>query len=660
VGEIDGKASSQSQPQPQRVWHSLRAGLAETFAPPRSFAPAVETEFLHDYGNRFLWFRRSAAFLALCMWTSFLRWDFTHHRDQPAIFDERVFEAVLTLRFAGIGLLLTMCLTTLHRSFSTDRWAHVVLQCGVVAAAGCLIAMVVVVPQPLNYIYYFVGLYLVLIFQFGFLHLRAWPTLYMAAGIFAVLLTLQLLDFLGGMRFMAAEHFEAGTFYFVSVCVIGFGISVKLERDARVRFSHERHLHAQNLALAEQEKSNQLKADALVQLSEAQRKLAEKANHEKSEFLAKAVHDIRNNMHATGLFLDPLDKALSRNDLKAASSMLASLRKSVRQMNNSANATLELSRLESGHTAPQYADFDLAELIELLVDEVARFAETRNVTLRQRVRTGIVAVRSDREMLLRILKNLVTNAVKYARPQPGGQSCVIIGVVALPSRVRVHIVDNGIGIPKADFGRIFQPFEQLNNPQRDRERGQGLGLSIVNALVNLLDQHRIELTSTPGVGSRFSVDIPLGMREAVEARLTAAQDEHDMAFSLEGKYVLLVEDDPLVSEATRALLLAWGVQVDSAPSVEAFEKLVANLERYPDAVITDFHLPNGRTAVDVMRLVKAHCTRESTGKHAPVLMVSGETSLPEARELAGISTTLAKPVSPDVLRRSLSEAIRAN
>jgi CheY-like chemotaxis protein len=150
------------------------------------------------------------------------------------------------------------------------------------------------------------------------------------------------------------------------------------------------------------------------------------------------------------------------------------------------------------------------------------------------------------------------------------------------------------------------------------------------------------------------------MREAVEARLTAAQDEHDMAFSLEGKYVLLVEDDPLVSEATRALLLAWGVQVDSAPSVEAFEKLVANLERYPDAVITDFHLPNGRTAVDVMRLVKAHCTRESTGKHAPVLMVSGETSLPEARELAGISTTLAKPVSPDVLRRSLSEAIRAN
>jgi len=218
-------------------------------------------------------------------------------------------------------------------------------------------------------------------------------------------------------------------------------------------------------------------------------------------------------------------------------------------------------------------------------------------------------------------------------------------VVRMPNYVRLDVLDNGIGIASEHWDAIFQPFVQIGNPERDREKGLGLGLSIVNAVVSLLEGHRLELKSIEGRGTRFSVRMPVADQIAHQDAAIAPADTASApsASSLRGLYVLLVEDDSLVRASMEALFARWGVLFDSVRSVAELDELLRAVERVPDLVISDYRLPEMSTAHDVVRLIGEHLSRP-----VPCLVVTGEAGA-SAQGVLPERCVLSKPLSADVL-----------
>lgn len=292
----------------QCVPHWLRAlssALSGPFRVPPPFPEAeLEHAFLIDFGKRFAPFRRAAGAIGLLLWTACLGWD--RYNYDLALFNEDVYHDVLALRAVGIVALLATVVLSLQPRFVNDIFAHVTLLVGVLAPACALIAMVVVVPPPLEYTDYFVGLYLVLLFMFGFLHLRAKAVLAATLILGIAMLAVQNARWLGGnFTFLSDVHFPPAAFFYVTCSTIGFGICVKFEHYARQQYAHERQL------AAEQER-DMVRVQALLQAKEEQRKIATEANRNKSKFLASAAHELRQPMFGLSLSLEALRNAIPR------------------------------------------------------------------------------------------------------------------------------------------------------------------------------------------------------------------------------------------------------------------------------------------------------------------------------------------------------------
>ena len=240
-------------------------------------------------------------------------------------------------------------------------------------------------------------------------------------------------------------------------------------------------------------------------------------------------------------------------------------------------------------------------------------------------------------LLERILLNLVSNAVRYT--SRGG---VLVGCRRRGERLRIEVWDTGPGIAESQHQYIFDEFYQIPDPDRDRRGGLGLGLAIVDRFRRLLD-HPIALTSRPGKGSCFSIEVPLC---TPPARRDAPPGPGDLAQEKAGAgLVLVVDDDPMVLEAMRGLLERWGYRTITGASHEAVAALAAGGPR-PDLIIADFHLSGGRTGIETIEHVRA-----ALGGKIPAFLVSGDTS-PERLQQARAQgyTLLHKPVSPMTLR----------
>ncbi|WP_232316331.1 ATP-binding response regulator [Candidatus Burkholderia verschuerenii] len=459
------------------------------------------------------------------------------------------------------------------------------------------------------------------------------------------------------------EDFFAGMFYMFNVIVIGHGVCVHAERVSRERFLSERalaslndelrgangSLERKNRELEISKKDQENKTNALLALREQQMIAAQTASREKSNFLAAATHDLRQPMHALNLFLQAAAEAIRNGEYAQAERLMNECGSSSVILARLLNAVLDLSRLESGRVVPRYHVFDVRQIVEEAAAQLRPFAMSRGVEIRLRLpKEEVVCVRSDAHWLGRAVANLMSNGIKYADKGKDTKATVIVGVVHSPTRARIDVLDNGIGIPRDYFEAIFQPFFQVNNPEQDRDKGLGLGLSIVNAVVSMLDQHRIELKSTEGRGSRFSLEMPLcGPTIDKPSSRAPQRSEADETAQLNGRYVLLVEDDGLVRASTEALLSQWGVLFDSAATFEEYEEILADIERFPDLIITDFRLRDAKTAREV---AMASATR--LGRACPCLVVTGEptaTIVP----LACDHDVLSKPVSPAELRREM-------
>ena len=356
------------------------------------------------------------------------------------------------------------------------------------------------------------------------------------------------------------------------------------------------------------------------------------ANLAKSRFIAAASHDLRQPLHALGLWVAQLRSPLAPDERQRLTERIAA---AVGEMNDLFNGLLDVSKLDAGILAAEVGDFPIANLLAKIERTFAQTARDKGLSLR--VVPTRAWVRSDSLLLERIMLNLVSNAVRYTAH--GG---VLVGCRRRGQRLRIEVWDTGPGIAESQQQYIFDEFYQIPDPDRDRRGGLGLGLAIVDRFRRLLD-HPIALTSRLGKGSCFSIEVPLcAARMANDAPSLAV--DFAQASAAAG-VVLVVDDDPMVLEAMRGLLESWGYRAITGGSHEAIEAIVAVAPK-PDLIIADFHLSGGRTGMETI----AH-VRTAFGAEIPAFLVSGDTS-PERLQQARAQgyTLLHKPVSPMTLR----------
>lgn len=367
-------------------------------------------------------------------------------------------------------------------------------------------------------------------------------------------------------------------------------------------------------------------ANAALRASEAE---AREANQAKSRFLAAASHDLRQPVTAATLYLDLLGRRATDPALRDLVGMVAMSLEGLRGM---LNGLLDMARLEAGAVEPKPAPFALDDLLQRLASEFEGVARAGRLWLQVPPTTHVV--HSDRLLLELVLRNLVSNAIKYTRRGGVNVECREEGGL-----LRVDVVDTGVGIPGDALHRIFDDFYQADTPARGQ--GYGIGLATVQRAAKLMG-YRLDVRSEVGEGSTFSVWVPLAQPAACPAPPPAAPGDLSL-----GGPVLVVDDEVMILDAMDMLLSDWGLQVEPASGVADVEDRV-RARREPFAlVLTDFQLGDG-DGLDVVRLAR------SLGP-TPAVLLTGDTN-PAVLGGAGLADVhlLHKPADSVQLRALLA------
>ncbi len=368
-----------------------------------------------------------------------------------------------------------------------------------------------------------------------------------------------------------------------------------------------------------------------------QKMIAENADLAKSRFLAAASHDLRQPLHAMGLFADSLAQRINTEDAK---SILKQLRTSIDSLQGLLNSLLDISRLEAEVITPEYSTFNLGKLVDQLVDEYGAQAAGKNLDLHKR--TGNHWVYSDPVLVEQILRNLIWNAIKYT--EEGG---VLVAIRHYHGHITVEVWDTGLGISPREQQKIFDEFHQVNNPNKDRSQGIGLGLSIVQRAARLLGLE-VSLASRPGIGSRFSISFTT-IPEPRNPPGKKSPGQLDL--DLTGVSVMVVDDSEDIRHLLALRLKDWGCQVKVADSLKTSAELLGDFS--PDILLTDFQLQNEENGNMIIDLV-----RESLGVDVPSIIITGA-SMVQAVNVANYTNveTLCKPVESRELREAMIKGL---
>lgn len=391
--------------------------------------------------------------------------------------------------------------------------------------------------------------------------------------------------------------------------------------------------HAIALRFENVELISQLR-DQTARAGHAQRG-AEEANRAKSVFLASASHDLRQPLHALGLFVVSLGRTRLDDHQRQ---LLAHIEASSGAAREMLNTLLDFSKLEAGVITPRPRPFRLQPLLYKLENEFAPQANARGLVYRTRDTTATLF--GDPTLVELILRNLIANAIRYTRT--GG---VLVACRTRRFHVSVEVWDTGIGIPAAQHQDIFREFHQLGNPERDQRKGLGLGLAIVEGLARTM-QTRVTLASAPERGSVFRLRLPLAWTAPEEVAHPRA------AMRLDGLRVLVIDDDPAIREAMAGLLAVWHCQCRTA---ESEEEALATLDAFtPDLILADYRLRGHRTGQEAMAAI-----RERVGRALPAIIITGDTAADRLRHAhAGGTALLHKPVVPGELHAAISTLLR--
>jgi len=378
-------------------------------------------------------------------------------------------------------------------------------------------------------------------------------------------------------------------------------------------------------------------SEALVATAHA-RRAAETANISKTRFLAAASHDLLQPLNAARLFTSAL-RAHPGLDVEA-SGLAERIDASFRAAEDLLDALLDTSRLDAGSYRPEVGGFALGELFDSLKAQFAVVAEQRG--LRLRVVSTTLAVRSDPQLLRRILQNFLSNALRYT-----SKGSVLLGARRVGDQVRIEVWDSGPGIAAEQRARIFDEFQRLEQPSPWGEKGLGLGLSICDRLAGILG-HRLDLHSQVNHGSCFAVTVP--RNEAVPVRRQRVQRSGpDKQLPLT---VLCLDNDATILDGMRALLSRWGV--DCRIALDVAQAQVELAHGPIDLILADYHLADGVDGLQALRQL-----RDALGELPPVAMITadGSSELKQQARALGYPV-LHKPVRPAALRALLTALLR--
>ncbi|MDQ7016422.1 MAG: ATP-binding protein [Gammaproteobacteria bacterium] len=374
---------------------------------------------------------------------------------------------------------------------------------------------------------------------------------------------------------------------------------------------------------------------SLVKKLQREKESAEQANRAKSLFLAAASHDLRQPLHAVGLYAELLQQKLKEPE---QFELLKKLNNSNTALNGLLNSLLDISRLEAGSLQPELKTISSQQLMQQLQEEFSPQFKQQHRQLR--FHSNDLKIVSDPTLLARILRNFISNALQY-----GQQGKVLVSCRKRENSALFQVWDQGAGIAKEQHFEIFDEFTQLKNAQRDRSQGLGLGLAIVKRLSRLLT-HPINLSSQLERGSVFSVSVPSHQQNMKSVSMATAPTVVDTQMDL---IVLLIDNDHDILDATSQLISSWGCQVIQASNYEHAKTQLNSDHLRPQVIISDFRLGKKLTGINVIQNI-----RQRLDKRLPALLITGDTSPETLRELRDSQLpVLHKPLQPMRLRAFL-------
>ncbi|NWC55481.1 PAS domain-containing hybrid sensor histidine kinase/response regulator, partial [Pseudomonas veronii] len=380
--------------------------------------------------------------------------------------------------------------------------------------------------------------------------------------------------------------------------VVGIFVLIR-DITERRRTAEALHQAYQNLELRVAQRTSELTSlnDQLLREIDERRRVesrlreakleAEQANLSKTKFLAAVSHDLLQPLNAARLFTGAL---LERREPQANETLVRNVSNSLEDVENLLGTLVDISKLDAGVIKADIAPFALSELLDNLAVEFTQLARSEGLELHF---VGCSAlVRSDIQLLARILRNLLSNAIRYTY-----SGRVVLGCRRQHQRLSIQVWDSGMGIAEDRLEEIFQEFKRGDVQRRDQDRGLGLGLAIVEKIAGILG-HRITVKSWPGKGSMFAVDVPLSA--TAPKSLPQPSMSEPMLERLQGARVWVLDNDAAICAGMRTLLEGWGCRVVTALSEQDLARQVDNYHAEADLLIADYHLDDEQNGVDAV------------------------------------------------------------
>ena len=361
------------------------------------------------------------------------------------------------------------------------------------------------------------------------------------------------------------------------------------------------------------------------------RKIAEQANRAKSAFLAAASHDLRQPLQAMKILQGILAQKIHDS---AARKSIVSIGRSLETMTDMLTSLLDINQLEAGSLRPSTSDFPLSDILDDLAAEFCEPATEKG--LRWRLVRSRITVHSDRRMLKEMLRNLLSNAIRYT-----DRGSILVGCRRAGDKVRIEVWDSGVGIMGEQMPRIFEEYYQ--GPQSTQSVGFGLGLAIVQRLGNILG-HQIAARSTPGKGSVFSIEVPLG-RELAKASVQA-ELPLDTSETLVSGTILVIEDEGSVRAALETWLRSEGLEVVSVSNGNEALALITEKGTRPDIILSDYNIPGPLNGIESVQAL-----RQALTWNVPAIILTGDTRSHVIDAIAKYDVVIAvKPAKLDQLK----------
>ena len=374
-------------------------------------------------------------------------------------------------------------------------------------------------------------------------------------------------------------------------------------------------------------------------LLELAKREAEQANLAKSRFLAAASHDLRQPLQSLALLTGLLTKTVEG---ERGQSLIGRLDQTLVTMSGMLNTMLDINQIEAGIVRAAPVDFVIGDLIERVRSEFVVQAQEQKLSLRAVHSTRVV--HSDPAIIEQMLRNLISNALKYTK-----RGKILLGCRQEGNVLKIEVWDTGVGIAHDELGAIFEEYHQIDNAARERSLGLGLGLSIVQRLAKLLG-HRVGVRSLPSRGSVFSIEVALTkiagkVEEPTPPKPQNVSQQQAMLPANVTGTILIVDDDPELRDLLDQLLAGDGHRTATARDARAALAMIATKSVQPDVLLADYNLPGGMNGLQLGRKM-----RETMGQSFPVIILTGDISTATLREVGEQGfVQLNKPVKLDVL-----------